>query len=110
MKEYEFWLNDGQKKKNSSKFLNQRLEIDEEIIGDFIGKRQATNSFGKTYHYVINTREGEYIFDSKNRSHAEFFFSIKFYTRIAIKKVLKDGRKQYELRVINNPEDELNSL
>jgi hypothetical protein len=110
MKDYEIWLNDGEPAKNQSKFINQRLKIDDEIIGILVGMRNTTNNFGKTIHYILSTKEGELIFDSKSKKYANFFFSINLQSRVGIKKVIKNGRQQYEARLINTPEDELYSL
>jgi hypothetical protein len=99
------WLNEGKPQKHS-KFLNQRLRVGEEFIGIFKAANQAQNNFGKTIFYILENESGEVIFDSHNPKIAEFFSYIPFESRISIKKIFKNGKFFYDVKLLNTLQDE----
>ena len=97
-----------------SKFLNSKLSVGKEFIGIYKAARKTENSYGRTIHYILDGifegEDREWVLDSKNIKVAEIFYSIKFDSRVSIKKVSRDGRIYYDVRLLNNIEDEICSL
>jgi len=107
--DYISWLNEGRPKR-PSKFINQRLAIGKSIIGIYSGRRKATNTFGRTYHYIIANKEGEFIFDSNNPKIAERFMYIRIESRVQIKKIAVKGGHRFIVTEVNSLEDEAYGL
>lgn len=105
MKDLTSWLNDGKPKKQS-KFLNHRLRVGEEFIGIYRAANKAENTFGKTIHYLLTDHSGDAIFDSNNPKIAEIFAYIPFESRVSIKKVPKNGKFFYDVKLLNTLKDE----
>lgn len=105
MKDLVGWLSNG-KSQRQSKFLNQRLRAGEEFIGIYKAANKAKNNFGKTIYYILADESGEVIFDSHNPKIAEIFGSISFESRVSIKKVPKDSRFFFDIKLLNTLQDE----
>ena len=106
MEDLSLWLNDGKPPKKT-RFINKLLNVGEERVYIYQAVRKSEGKFGKTLHYIFASPSGgELIFDSKNPKHAEQFKLIRFGSRVSIKKSMKDGRIQYEVKYLNSAEDE----
>lgn len=107
MKNLTSWLDNDWHRK--SKFINQRLNGGEEFIGIYKAANKAKNNYGKTIHYIFDDGSGECpIFDSHNPKIAEILGSIPFESRVSIKKVPKEGRFFFNVKLLNTLSDEEN--
>jgi hypothetical protein len=105
MGELDAWLTEN-KPKRKSKFINQWLKVGEEFIGIYEAVRKTSNNYGRTVHYIFYGEDYEQIFDNHNPKIAAIFVCIPFQSRVSIKKVLKDGIPQFEVKLLNTLEDE----
>lgn len=80
--------------------------VGEEFIGIYKALNQAKNDYGKTIHYVLADESGEVIFDSNNPKIAAIFAYIPFESRVSIKKVPKNGKFFYDVKLLNTLKDE----
>ncbi len=105
MKDYMSWLNED-KRKRQSKFLNQRLKVNEEYIGIYRAAKKAKNNYGNTFHYYLINASGGIIFDNNSTRIAKIFSITPWESRVFIKKIMKNEKIIYEVKPLNTVKDE----